>query len=334
MTSDSPTPPISAPPAAPNSGDAAIAPNTAPAESPNEANEDAATTASSAPPAEVTEEKTAEPNSSTPSAEKSEASPAPEPPLIKDLQVRFKSEAGQLLLLLPPEAETTDPPSPTAMTWADLWQQLKQRLDGGDRFWQPGTVVHLMARDRLLDARQLQAIADALSEVQLQLKRVSTSRRQTAVAAATAGYSVEQQAAVTHLSQSITTPQAPLADPLYIQTTVRSGVEIRHPGTIVVLGDINPGSSVIADGDILVWGRLRGVAHAGASGNTQCRIMALQMEPTQLRIAESVARAPEKPPAQYYPEVAYVTHEGIRIARSVDFAKTQLLISVKSGSTS
>jgi len=76
------------------------------------------------------------------------------------------------------------------------------------------------------------------------------------------------------------------------------------------------------------------VAHAGASGNTQCRIMALQMEPTQLRIAESVARAPEKPPAQYYPEVAYVTHEGIRIARSVDFAKTQLLISVKSGSTS
>jgi septum site-determining protein MinC len=320
MTSDSSTPPIPTPPTAPAPGDAAIAPNAAPA--------------SSSSPVEATEEKTAETASSTPANETNEASPAPEAPTIKDLQVRFKSKAGQLLLLLPGETEITDPPSPTALTWADLWQQLKQRLAGGDRFWQPGTTVHLMARDRLLDARQLQAIADALAEVQLQLKRVSTSRRQTAVAAATAGYSVEQQVAVAHLSQPATTTPPPLADPLYIQTTVRSGVEIRHPGTIVVLGDINPGSSLIADGDILVWGRLRGVAHAGASGNSQCRIMALQMEPTQLRIAESMARAPEKPPAQYYPEVAYVTSEGIRIARSADFAKTQLLTSVKSGQTS
>jgi septum site-determining protein MinC len=54
--------------------------------------------------------------------------------------------------------------------------------------------------------------------------------------------------------------------------------------------------------------------------------MALQMEPTQLRIAEAVARAPQTPPAQFYPEVAYVTPEGIRIARATDFAKTHLLL--------
>ncbi len=90
---------------------------------------------------------------------------------------------------------------------------------------------------------------------------------------------------------------------------------------MVVLGDLNPGSSVVADGDILVWGRLRGVAHAGASGNTQCRIMALQMQPTQLRIADQVARAPESLPAQFHPEIAYITPEGIRIARAVDFSK-------------
>ncbi|HEY9897169.1 MAG TPA: septum site-determining protein MinC, partial [Candidatus Sericytochromatia bacterium] len=77
---------------------------------------------------------------------------------------------------------------------------------------------------------------------------------------------------------------------------------------------------VVADGDILVWGRLRGVAHAGARGNNRCLIMAMQMEPTQLRIADFVARPPETPPAQYYPEVAYVTPERtIRIARAVDF---------------
>jgi septum site-determining protein MinC len=107
--------------------------------------------------------------------------------------------------------------------------------------------------------------------------------------------------------------------------TVRSGVEIRHSGTVVVLGDLNPGGSVVANGDILVWGRLRGVAHAGASGNSKCLIMALQMEPTQLRIADFVARAPTNVPSQVYPEIAYVTPEGIRITKAADFSKSQFL---------
>jgi septum site-determining protein MinC len=63
-----------------------------------------------------------------------------------------------------------------------------------------------------------------------------------------------------------------------------------------------------------VWGRLRGMAHAGLDGNRNCRIMALQMQPTQLRIADVVARPPETPPAEYLPEVAYVGAGAIRIA--------------------
>ena len=237
------------------------------------------------------------------------------------IQVRLKSEGERLLLILPPETET-----PGAANWFDLWQQLKHRLNAGERFWQANSVVHLMAQDRLLDGQKLQAIADALSEIQLQLVRVHTTRRQTAVAAAAAGYSVEQQPPTYSLNQQPTEPAQLLAEPLYLQLTVRSGIEIRHPGTIVILGDLNPGGTVVAEGDIFVWGRLRGVAHAGSSGNRNCRIMALQMEPTQLRIADAVARAPETPPSQFYPEVAYVTTEGIRIARATDFYKTQLLL--------
>jgi septum site-determining protein MinC len=107
--------------------------------------------------------------------------------------------------------------------------------------------------------------------------------------------------------------------------TIRSGVEIRHPGTVIILGDVNPGGSVVAQGDILVWGRLRGVVHAGASGNAQSVIMTLQMEPMLIRIAEYVARGPENQPTQFYPEVAYVTRQGIRISRSSDFDKSQLI---------
>ncbi|MBF2080327.1 MAG: septum site-determining protein MinC [Synechococcales cyanobacterium T60_A2020_003] len=249
---------------------------------------------------------------------------APPPPKAiaegeADIQVRFKAEGDKLLLLLPPEGESS-----SSFGWTEIWQQIKQRLNGGERFWQPETSVHLIARDRLLDARQLQAIADALAESKLNLRRVYTSRRQTAVAAVTNGYSVEQHAPVAHLNQSTSDAPKALADPLYIQTTVRSGMEIRHPGTIIILGDVNPGSFVIADGDVQVWGTLRGVAQAGASGNQRCLIMALRMEPTQIRIADVVARAPEAPPDEFYPEVAYVTSDGIRIANAMEFLRLRL----------
>lgn len=261
----------------------------------------------------------------TPDASSPATTVPPSPPVpdhALNLQVRLKSETDRLLLLLPPEHGSNDRAHPA--TWTELWQQLKIRLSAGERFWQSNTEVHLMAGDRLLDLRQLQSIAEALSDVELQLKRVHTSRRQTAVAAATAGYSVEQQS-VAPLSQPAPEKNTSLAEPLYVQMTVRSGVEIRHPGTVVILGDVNPGGSVVAFGDILVWGRLRGTVHAGAAGNAKSLIVTLQMEPMLIRIANHVARGPETPPAQFYPEVAYVTPSGIRISRVADFDKSQLI---------
>ena len=244
----------------------------------------------------------------TPEPAKVEVDPA--------LQVRFKTQNGKTLLLLPPE-----PTESTVSPWEEMWEQLKHRLAAGERFWQPQTAIHLMARDRLLDARQLQIIAAALTEADLTLKRVYTSRRQTAVAAVTLGYSVEQQNALSHLTQAAPQPGTTLDDPLYLQSTIRSGMEIRHAGTVIILGDVNPGGSLIAEGDIVVWGRLKGLAHAGAKGNRQCRIMTLHMEPTQLRIADKVARPPEHPPAEYLPEVAYIGAGGIRIAPAQEFAR-------------
>jgi septum site-determining protein MinC len=240
--------------------------------------------------------------------------------LKNSIQVQFKNEVGKLLVILPTESQL--PASEVA--WSDIWQQLKVRLNAGDRLRTPNTPVYLIAHDRLLDGRQLQDLADSFSEVQLQLKSVATSRRQTAIAAVTAGYSVEQLQPQTSLSSVTQTTPTTQADALYLEMTVRSGVEIRHPGTVILLGDVNPGGIVVAEGDILVWGRLRGIAHAGAGGNRECLIMALQMEPTQLRIADAVARAPEKLPSQFSPEVAHITPQGIRIVRATDFSRNQL----------
>ncbi len=247
--------------------------------------------------------------------------PADQPPLVDPRQqVQLTSLDGVVQLVLPPEAD----PETGLITWPEQLKQLKLRLETGERFWQDDTFVHLMAQERLLDARQLQALDDALSAAKLRLKRVFTSRRPTALAAVTAGYSVDQQTVVQSLVQSPADPGKALAEPLYLQTTVRSGVEVRHPGTLVIMGDANPGSSLVAEGDILVWGRLRGTAHAGAAGNRDRRIMALHMQPTQLRIADLVARPPDAVPEPYRPEVAYVGEGMIRIARAQDVAQQTL----------
>jgi septum site-determining protein MinC len=243
------------------------------------------------------------------------------PPLVdRYSQIMLKSEGEKLLLILPTEQEM----KLNIIPWSEIWQELKHRLQAKEQSWQGGSPVSLMAQDQLLDARQLHKIAETLSEVELALEWVYTSRRQTAVAAATAGYCVEQQSPQPQslLSSAEETKSSILEEPLYLQNTIRSGVEVRHRGTIIVLGDINPGGAAIAAGDIFVWGRLRGIAHAGAQGNRQCRIMALQMEPKQLRIADMVARPPKFIPDHVEPEVAYITSEGIRLAKAMDFAKT------------
>ena len=235
-------------------------------------------------------------------------------------QICLKNDGDQLSLVLPTQAEIN-----SDLPWSETWQELKHLLQTKEQSWQVGTKVCLVAKDRLLDSRQLQTIAETLDEVQLSLTTISTSRRQTAVAAATSGYSVEQKTIAESLKDNLTNlsqeSSLSLAEPLYLQNTVRSGVEIRHPGTIVICGDLNPGGKAIAAGDILVWGRLKGIAHAGAQGNHQCRIAALQMEFTQLRIANAVARAPKIRPRSLSPELAFMTTEGIRLAQNSEFAK-------------
>jgi septum site-determining protein MinC len=88
--------------------------------------------------------------------------------------------------------------------------------------------------------------------------------------------------------------------------TLRSGQSLRHPGHILIIGDVNPGAEVVAGGDIVVWGRVRGLVHAGALGDEDAVICALDLVPTQLRIAGHIARSPEERQRKPVPEMASV----------------------------
>jgi septum site-determining protein MinC len=95
--------------------------------------------------------------------------------------------------------------------------------------------------------------------------------------------------------------------------TLRSGDHLQSEGSVLLLGDVNPGAQISAGGHVLVWGRLRGVAHAGRRGNGAARIVALQLMPLQLRIATTVARGPQDRPPQGLAEEARLEAGEIRI---------------------
>lgn len=91
------------------------------------------------------------------------------------------------------------------------------------------------------------------------------------------------------------TPSKPILPPQtrILTQQLRSGMRIEHPGSLVVVGDVNPGVELIAGGDVIVTGALRGMAHAGAHGNETSVIWARPIASPQIRIGKAVARAPE-----------------------------------------
>ena len=117
---------------------------------------------------------------------------------------------------------------------------------------------------------------------------------------------------------------------LLVHATLRGGQSIEHPGAVIVIGDVNPGAQVVAGGDVVIWGRLRGTVHAGAAGNRAAVVCALLLQPTQLRIGDAIGRAPD-PIGQRWrlylrssrpaPEVAHVS-DGVIIVEPWDQVKS------------
>jgi septum site-determining protein MinC len=95
---------------------------------------------------------------------------------------------------------------------------------------------------------------------------------------------------------------------------VRSGVILEHRGDIIVIGDVNPGAELRTEGNIVVLGRMRGVAHAGI-GREAGFILALTLQPQQLRIGRRVACAGDAKQVPDGAEIAFITGETIVVER-------------------
>jgi len=173
----------------------------------------------------------------------------------------------------------------------------------------------LACGDWVLTVADLRDLEPLLLERGLRLARVEAPAPEALVAAASLGLVTQLQRPAEGAASAANEPAGPTAaQGLTIhQGTLRSGDHLQVEGSVLLLGDVNPGARISAAGDVRVWGRLRGVAHAGCQGNRQARIVALQLRPLQLRIAEAVARGPEDLPPLGYAEQAQLVADAIAI---------------------
>ena len=173
--------------------------------------------------------------------------------------------------------------------WRDVQPVLLQKLaDGGDFF--RGAKLVLQVGNRPLRAVDLGKLRDHLSDLSMTLGTVLSESSLTRSTSQALGLAVE-----------LPMPPLPEIDPemprqtaVVVKQTLRSGRSVNYPGSVTIIGDVNPGAEVVAGGDVLIWGRAYGIIHAGAEGDESAVVCALELSPTQLRIAGMITTSPKR----------------------------------------
>jgi septum formation inhibitor MinC len=163
------------------------------------------------------------------------------------------------------------------------------------------------ARDARLSDEARSLVADFAGARQDMVRRRQDGTPMPATVVAPAGVALPQP----------TRPLAVGVSTLYHRGTLRGGQALHNLGNLVVIGDVNPGAELVASGDIVVFGALRGVAHAGAQGDRASRVIALELAPTQLRIATLIATS-DAGPKPRGPEHASIVDERILVVPFAD----------------
>lgn len=191
-----------------------------------------------------------------------------------------------------------------AAPWEDLLAGLRQQLEQGSTFFS-GAQITVDVGERTLSEEQLSALLGLMQDRGLRPDALASMKPESRTLARTAGLVTRP------LARSVADSED-RGEAIFVWRPVRSGQVIRHHGHVTVMGDVNAGAEIIAGGNVLVFGRLRGTVHAGALGDRAAVIGAIELSPTQLRIADLIARTPDGG-ASRIPEVARVVADQISV---------------------
>ena len=188
--------------------------------------------------------------------------------------------------------------------WDEQENALISHIDANEAFFKGAKLV-LDVGERSLNSTQLSSLRGKLSDRDIKLKAILSSSLVTERASQDLGLEIKIDQSSPQEEQKAIDSMLDGDEAVFLERTLRSGHKVSYPGHIVVLGDVNPGAELIAGGNIIVWGRLRGVAHAGAGGDTSAVVCSLDLSPTQLRISDKISVSPPRK-GKPRPEIAYL----------------------------
>jgi septum site-determining protein MinC len=189
--------------------------------------------------------------------------------------------------------------------WEEIRDGFLQQVDQQASFFK-GARLALDIGNHALKAVELSSLRDALFEREVSLWAVMSNSPTSEQTAQTLGLAT--RLGNTRPDRDSRPPDTNLQTgehAVLVRRTLRSGFSLQHAGHVIIIGDVNPGAEVIATGNVVVWGRLRGVVHAGAEGDEQAVVCALDLAPIQLRIAGHIAITPQRK-GKLQPEMALI----------------------------
>jgi septum site-determining protein MinC len=219
---------------------------------------------------------------------------------MTDAMVAIKGVKDGLLITLNEQEE-----------WLLVTSDLAGRLDAQGSFYS-GARVTVELGERPVPKDQLATLKALFERRNMQLYAVTSASATTIDAASALDLHAKQISTASaspaegDLDQVAFNPEEDGTLGVMIRRTLRSGRMVKSEGHVVIFGDVNAGAEIIAGGDVIVWGRLRGNVHAGAYGDESAVICALDMSPTQLRIAGYIVTSPADKRHKPKPEIARI----------------------------
>jgi septum site-determining protein MinC len=216
--------------------------------------------------------------------------------------IAIKGTRNGLLLTLEPETP-----------FGELLNALSQRLSEAPAFFSGASLALDTTRRhlRMSERTQLEALLAKyqMSVTSLEQSPAAIGKEREDTSSSAVGfelaYVTQKMSAEVEAEETQLDPRDSV-DTLFLRRTVRSGQAIHHASSVVVMGDVNPGAEIVASGDIIVWGALRGMVHAGYPDNENAVVCSLLLAPVQLRIAHLLSRPPDGLQVQVRPEFAVI----------------------------
>ena len=204
--------------------------------------------------------------------------------LMADLpaSIRIKGMRDGLLVSLP-EGE-----------WEQQRRSLLSQIDAQGGFFQ-GARLALDVGAQIINVNQMAELRDELSDRKVSLWAVLSESPATEQTAQLLGLATRVSKPRPEELESIEAGPVAEDSALFVNRTLRSGTRIEYSGTVAILGDVNPGAEVVAEGNVIIWGRLRGSVHAGTGGNPASVVCALSFAPMRLQIADQMLSFQDPP---------------------------------------